>query len=607
MNQCTSLESLKEYLLGIFSRDDVLSKSRFDEIQQYLNPLEPCEDYELAFLHAVYYVLVEDGANFILLLRYVESIVLKNGILFHRVNVEISKDIAISDLTFIFLLFLLEQSRVESQSVCCTSLLREFFRCGFYADLHSFSLSIFSAYCLSSFQADFVCNDFYQFAAELFSFSCDLPQYCCWNTLEEMIQFGIHNFGSQKPWMFINSLLQVGITSDRLKEYVFAHVLLPLVEKPSSIKKISNCSHILNTLRLLIQNIYTVIPREQFLLWLECIQYSHSLISSEEVDSLLLMLLYAIQSYSLSIHQINHCLSACSHLLSLSQFTVTCLIHVICSLLLNEPYRTNRTILKRSLSLLLTLPAIPNDCQSFMTQSVLYIDSFLIQSDINHGLSYSTKSVRALCLQLLFSLPISFHDVIHWFAIPLYVHQSNGFPWLAEEDVQQILRYSLSQASSLIVSQDRLVMDVVYRILATFACPSSMLDEESKFFYDIVFSPSRDAISSLLNSCHLPYACKHLLENKETWIEPHLLDCLHQDCVYRMNGNGSDTLNLAASFSYTRLQELLIESSCQIQSDHDLLVVLKLLYAVNHSTFSKYHQLATEKEQNLERELIVGI
>lgn len=604
MDKCLSFESFKLFLIEELQNHSFLSNlgnNGMEEIQHVLNPLTCCENAMDSFFLAISYILDHDGksSSFILLLHYIESIMSHSGLLFCEQIENITRSINSADLTFFILLLLLNQANSPSQIVCCVSLLKEFTSREHHIQLHSFSLHIMSSYLINSFEVNEGMEDLLLFAGEWFATLYELTSFDDCLYIKNLCNLCNHDYDSKWHWLLLNSIIRTGSLSSQLREILIIRLFLPLLEKNKPIKRLSSYPFVLNFLRLLIQQLFPVIPKDYFVLWSDCLLYCHHLLlsSTDDIDSLLMFILYAIQYFSLSIPQINKCLILCKELFpqtSSSTFLNDTLVHCICSLFLNSFYNTNKTILNRGLSLLSSLPlnSISQDMTQSLIRSILWLDASLLKYDLDHSIPYSNKSNRKDCLQLLSHFPLEFQDLVEWLFIPLYPHLKQ-LP--REQDLQTLLAHSVTSSTCLDFTNHSVILDLIYQLLISI--PFTPSNQPMSHIVNVITCKSKEGIRPLLQTPYSSLLFKHLIHiGHEDWLEPFLPECCLNDS-YMVSTHPSNLVYVLCSFPYSQLQQILIESSCAIQSDRQLLIVLKYLYAANEKAFHEYDQLPNQESQ----------
>lgn len=618
MNGISSVDALNsyiDYLRVSTERKDKVSSPCLPSVDECINPLS----YHLDCYSRFHYVIqwmsecVDSGSTFILFLHHVESIIYKSGLLFSTDLSDCCQEVNTADYSMVILLLLYEHCTAVSQRLCCVCILKEFCNRGYHLRLHSNCVSTVTSFLLTIIKTAPPCPNFSSFVCEWLSSVLELTDSPSVPLVHEFCKDCLCSQDCKSLWKSLDTIVQSVSVSSFFFRMLVSDLLVPLMHNPPSIKALSFCPHILNWVRLLIQKASPTIDKEVFPLWSECLLHctvALSCVSSDEVENLLCFILFSIQNYSLSIPSLCRSLQITTQLIqlihslsmSLSSTLLDSVISVICPLFLQSHYRSNKTLINRSLSLfsLLSKFTLSKESIQTLTQTLLYIDSSLIQHDIENDHSYKPSGSRHDYMDCINNLDPPIQMVVEWLLLPLSSFHSL---WLQQDDLVQIINHSLMSSTSLMFSNDILVHQILWPLLSSLSDKPPHLNEASQQFLMLCSSHTENSITTLLTSNlsseQVSFLCMQLISQKKTSLAlPYITQLLIADHSYTITGEPSSVLQLISLLPFTTLQEKLIEQSSSIQTDIDLVMVLKLLFVVNMVFFREHHQNAVEQTNN---------
>lgn len=618
MEHCSSFESLYLYFKEIYEKkqqNEDYTDLPLSTIQNYVNPQFNNNDYEIRLYNTILWIM-ENGkkkGDFFLFIRYVESIIVKYGCLFRNEEDDVNQDWNVFDGTLVVFLFLYKYCNTISQKLCCIKLFRSFYQHGYYLHLHSFSYSIMSDFLLTTIKEEECNDDFLLFVSEWFSTVCELPQFPNWQALQDFFSLSLTQLSNTNIWKAIDSFIKNLPTSCSFYKSLFSSVILPLLEISSIGRILESSPHVLNLIRILIQKISPSIGKDFINLWIDCLGHCFSLYSSftfDDLENIIHFLLSSIQQDSLTIPQLNKCLLIlinCFEIINKQSNSLSShVLQTICSLFFKPSYQFNKTVISRCLSILSLLSSQQQEFSSdqihLLIESVLFIDSKWIQQDLDESKVWNEQEIRKDCLEFLLKIPFSFQFIVEWLFLPILNYSSL---WNHQTDLHQLFIHSLSNTTQILFSSDPLILQVIFTILNTFKSSiliHSAFDSVSKEFLSLIITPSlnEQTLSSLLSSHQIHYL-NHLSSSSidnTSWLISYLSDLLRENSTYLLSGDLTHGLSLVCSLSYSSLQEALIEHSCLLQNDEEVVLLLKLLVVVNEVSYSTFHQLAQQQAQD---------
>lgn len=620
MNGISSVDALNTYIgFLILSTEgkDKTSSLCLPSVNECVNPLPYHLDCCTRFQFVIQWMAdcLDSGSNLILFLHHVESVIHKDGYLFSSDISDCCQEVNTADYSMVILLLLYEYCASISQQLCCIGIMKEFCNRGNHLRLHSKCISTVTSFFLTMIKTTSPCPNFCSLACEWLSSVLELTDSPSTPLVHDFFKDCIGSQDCKPLWKSLDSIIQSVYVSSTFFTILVNDLFFPLISNPLSIKALSYCPFILNWVRLLVQKASPTISKEVFPLWSECLLHctvALSAVSSDEVENVLSFILFSIQNYSLSIQFLCRSLQIATQLLQLihsqsmtpSPFILDSVISVVCPLFLQPHYRLNKTLINRGLSLFSLLSKFTLSKESILTltQILLYIDSSLIQHDIENDHPYKPAGSRHDYMNCICCLDPPIQMIVEWLLLPLSPFRAL---WLQQVDLVQIINRSLMSSPNLVFSNDFLVHQILWTILSSFPNTTTHLDKASQQFLMICSSQTENTFKTLLTSRlsseQLSFLCQQLIsQKKSSLVLPFITQLLITDHSYTITGEPSPVLQVLSLLPFTTLQEELIEQSSSIQTDRDLVMVLKLLYTVNMVFFREHHLNAveqTDKEQ----------